>query len=761
MKSSSGMCTFGLRLDRPRHYPRLRVTLVYLLLDKNTRVVGLLQARPPGAMKAVAKGKKVAGAVALAGATTKTTCSSAPALAIRETCYEDDPSMETREKSTVWKKQTVPFLKFESRLTIRKLQNKVIVAGVERDEQSEVLPVPCIVPTPATLVSPFVSLADKRCANTFADRKTRTTVSPPKRQSKRVNILGARWRLGEREGYSSSGLLKWPVFADVVFGLSSYTIPESACARLESLEREVSSLPGKDMAGNGSRLFMPVIRLMGWMLGKVWRRLFTRVEVDEKNLAEAKEAFAKQPAIILPSHKSHVDYLMISYVCFAYGIPMPVICAGDNLNIFFLGRILRLAGCFFIKRNFSASDQSTYRTACRIYIRDLLKPPADGGANLPLEFFMEGGRSRHGKLMRAKLGMLRMVVEAMKHGGDRDCTFVPVALTYDVVPEGKDYAQQLLGKQKMPESTTMVLSMAYELYTTRKSFNCGCAYVRFAKSLSMTCLLEKCNENLEEIAIEVQRAIALAGVIPATALVATALLSLRLQGNRLSIEKVSRCTKQIESFVLLAGGEVPSTPWNITLILEQLGCCVYADGYMKFDAGDPIVVLQLSFLRNQLLHFFTGAFQGIERQILSNEYQYGLEDFPVEEVAVADLPFFRQLLRSFSLPYLEAYWVAALTELDQSGCYERASLIKEARQEVRSRIRCGELNCAEALSKDTLANGLAWCQGYGSANAANLPHILYNAVVQARGSRPGIVHNISRRKRNKRDYLPIGRAFVL
>ena len=117
---------------------------------------------------------------------------------------------------------------------------------------------------------------------------------------------------------------------------------------------------------------MFVVRTMGWMLGKVWRRLFSTVKVDEMNILKAREISMEKPIVLLPSHKSHVDYLMMSYICFAYNFPMPVICAGENLNIFGIGVMLRYAGCFFMKRSFRSLDMAKYRIACKKYVHGVL-----------------------------------------------------------------------------------------------------------------------------------------------------------------------------------------------------------------------------------------------------------------------------------------------------------------------------------------------------------------------------------------------------
>ena len=107
------------------------------------------------------------------------------------------------------------------------------------------------------------------------------------------------------------------------------------------------------------------------------------VEVDENNILACRQAAIGKPMVLLPSHKSHVDYLMMSYICFAYNLPMPIICAGENLNIPGVGRILRYAGCFFMKRSFRSKTMDKYRKACSKYVNGVLRLYESGTAGMP------------------------------------------------------------------------------------------------------------------------------------------------------------------------------------------------------------------------------------------------------------------------------------------------------------------------------------------------------------------------------------------
>ena len=124
--------------------------------------------------------------------------------------------------------------------------------------------------------------------------------------------------------------------------------------------------------------------------------MFSAIEVDEAGIERLRELAKEGTLVLLPSHKSHMDYLALAWVLYRHKLQLPLIAAGDNLNFFPVGAIFRRAGAFFIRRSF-AGDR-LYAAVVDAYVRRLIK---DGA---PLEFFLEGGRSRTGKLLPPKLG---------------------------------------------------------------------------------------------------------------------------------------------------------------------------------------------------------------------------------------------------------------------------------------------------------------------------------------------------------------------
>ncbi|KAL2159496.1 hypothetical protein VTH06DRAFT_2501 [Thermothelomyces fergusii] len=159
----------------------------------------------------------------------------------------------------------------------------------------------------------------------------------------------------------------------------------------------------------------------------------------------AEEAARKKQSIIfLPCHRSHVDYVSMQMICYRLGLALPVVVAGDNLNFPIVGSFLQHAGAMYIRRSFG--DDQLYSTLVQTYIDVLLQ----GGYNL--ECFIEGGRSRTGKLLPPKFGILNFVLDSLLSGRVEDAIICPVSTQYDKVIETEGYVTELLGVPKKKEN---------------------------------------------------------------------------------------------------------------------------------------------------------------------------------------------------------------------------------------------------------------------------------------------------------------------
>ncbi|AXW86871.1 glycerol-3-phosphate 1-O-acyltransferase [Lonsdalea britannica] len=234
------------------------------------------------------------------------------------------------------------------------------------------------------------------------------------------------------------------------------------------------------------------VRLTDRVLGWTWNRLYQGINVHN---AERVRQLAQDghEIVYIPCHRSHMDYLLLSYVLYHQGLVPPHIAAGINLNFWPAGPIFRRLGAFFIRRTFKGSK--LYSTLFREYLGELFT------RGYSVEYFVEGGRSRTGRLLDPKTGTLAMTLQAMLRGGTRPITLVPIYIGYEHVMEVGTYSKELRGATKEKEG---FLQMVRGL---RKLRNLGQGYVNFGEPLPlMTYLNNKVPQWRDAIdPIEAQR----------------------------------------------------------------------------------------------------------------------------------------------------------------------------------------------------------------------------------------------------------------
>ena len=186
--------------------------------------------------------------------------------------------------------------------------------------------------------------------------------------------------------------------------------------------------------------------LVRWLL----KFMFDGVTVNDEMLAKIKTAYRNGPLILIPCHKSHIDYLILSYIMLKNNMPGPHIAAGKNLSFWPLGPLFRIGGAFFIRRSFKGAV--LYSKIFTEYIYKLLEE----GFNI--ELFLEGGRSRTGKLLRPQLGLLSIIINACKNGACADLNLVPVYIGYDRVLEESAYINEIEGGHKEDENIKQVIN---------------------------------------------------------------------------------------------------------------------------------------------------------------------------------------------------------------------------------------------------------------------------------------------------------------
>ena len=329
----------------------------------------------------------------------------------------------------------------------------------------------------------------------------------------------------------------------------------------------------------------PMVRSLSFMLTPVWNRIYRGVLVH--HLEKFKQAAPGFEVVYVPTHRSHMDYLLLSYLLYTHGVVPPHIFAGINLNLPVVGSILRKGGAFFARRSFKGN--ALYSAVFREYMAQLIA----GGYSI--EYFIEGGRSRTGRLLQPKAGSLAMTVRAYLRQPSRPVLFQPVYIGYEKLMEGRSYLDELSGKPKAKESIWHLLMGIPKVLRS----NYGQVAVNFGEPIKLNDVLaahagwdgapvaedEKpawLSDTIDELAQQIQVSVNRAADINPINLLAMSLLAV------LTITPLSPAE-------IIAYGE--SMQW-IRRVQHPLGDVLMAE-------GDNAVLL--SYFRNNVQHVFVAA----------------------------------------------------------------------------------------------------------------------------------------------------------
>jgi glycerol-3-phosphate O-acyltransferase len=218
----------------------------------------------------------------------------------------------------------------------------------------------------------------------------------------------------------------------------------------------------------------PVVRVFHRFLTWVWTRLYDGVELN--NFDTVTGVAPDHEIVYVPCHRSHIDYLLLSYIVYQQGLMIPHIAAGSNLNLPIVGGILRRGGAFFLRRSFKGNR--LYAAVFNEYLHMVI---ARGN---PIEYFVEGGRSRTGRLLQPRPGMLAMTVQSYLRDATRPIVFLPVYIGYEKLFEGRSYVGELMGRPKQKES---LWSLILSVRSLKKNF--GKVHVNFGEPIKLADVL--------------------------------------------------------------------------------------------------------------------------------------------------------------------------------------------------------------------------------------------------------------------------------
>lgn len=486
-------------------------------------------------------------------------------------------------------------------------------------------------------------------------------------------------------------------------------------------------------------------------------RIYSGVEFDAADAEEIRKAARRGTVVYVPCHRSHLDYILISWASFCQHIQPPHIAAGINLSFWPAGPFLKRCGAFFIRRSFRGDR--LYEAVLTGYVRELTRQ------GYTQEFFIEGGRSRTGKLLRPRTGMLGMYLDAAHDRLGGDVLFVPMALGYERVVEEKEYFRELTGGEKRKEDirglvkTTGVLRRRY-----------GRVYVKSGPAISGREYIESLGVDyagldaegrramLQDLGERILHAIHQVTVVTPSAVAATVLLSHERRGLALR-EFERRALFLVE--MLVARGAVLSRAMSepgrgLAQSLERLAADRHVEVFDREDPDRAVVAipaerrLTLDYYKNNIVNHFadasmlalalrTGDGEALAEPELRDRFAflYGLfaEEFTHPPDRTVDDAFAAaraellahgvveaeegglgpasaekvQFLSAILVNFLESYRVVigALRDLGASGRAEpEKAMVKRILVEGRKMYMTEDVTRQEALSKTNYENAL-------------------------------------------------------
>ncbi|CAO1406276.1 unnamed protein product [Diamesa serratosioi] len=217
------------------------------------------------------------------------------------------------------------------------------------------------------------------------------------------------------------------------------------------------------------------LRLLGSLTTYLTNQIYTSILINEKSLRHMKSTLGNEQVLYLPSHRSYVDFIMVSYVFFSFDLEIPVVAAGMDFHAMMgLGEMMRKTGAFFMRRTFVGN--SFYWKVFKEYMHELMTANDTG-----TEFFIEGTRSRSFKALTPKTGLLTMALEPYFMGELHDIKVVPISVSYEKPLEEQLFVYELLGIPKPKESTMGFL----KAITNLKNQNYGKICMDFGEPMSV------------------------------------------------------------------------------------------------------------------------------------------------------------------------------------------------------------------------------------------------------------------------------------
>lgn len=389
----------------------------------------------------------------------------------------------------------------------------------------------------------------------------------------------------------------------------------------------------------------------------MWTYVYAGVDVRDEDLERLRQASRDGVSVLTPCHRSHMDYMLLSSMMYENDIIVPHIVAGDNLAFFPFGWYFRRSGAFFIKRSFKG--ERLFPVLFQAYMTHLMRE------GYTLEFFLEGGRSRTGKLLPPKLGVLSNTVEAgieARLGRSLgEVSYLPIAVSYEQVVEERPYARELGGEPKKKETLAGVIKASGVLF---KRY--GRVYARVGEPIKLSEFVDSLpapwetldrehkREALQSLGERILHRIDRLAVVLPTGLVALALLARAAPAHPARLLRTR--VDWIDAFLQREGAEFSTSLTHREPAIREALARFMSEGLVeRIDTAEDAVYrvvgsrrITLEYYKNQLLHFFVPAsllaavIRGrrsdqVTADELSNDFRLQLFLFRYEFVFDADL----------------------------------------------------------------------------------------------------------------------------
>lgn len=516
---------------------------------------------------------------------------------------------------------------------------------------------------------------------------------------------------------------------------------------IEKLRKRAESIFDEMAAEYNGAIFA----MVSWCFIRIWHRMFQGLETIgfETVIEKAKH----HPIVMVPCHRSHLDYLILSYLFHLNFVSPPHIAAGKNMAFGPMGPIFRASGAYFIRRSFG--DDEVYKHVFGRYLQFLIRE------GYTQEFFIEGGRSRTGKIMTPKLGMLTGIVNAYVDGARRDLYLVPVSIHYGRIVEEEAYQAELSGDEKEPESMSGLVRASRFLKQKYGSVyvsfaepislgeELGERKVRFAEQAGAAEVEEEKRRFIQRLGFRILRDVNGAAVAGATSISSTVLLGSQHFGFRYR-EFRERADALYRLVQFLGIRPTASLVRNAGTFRESMAF-LSSNGLIEVlprGREEVLVVrhgrrLALDFYKNNLIHAFlipslvvTCLREGTAPESLVDRIWWWLDLFryefplpPRDKLAmlvdrllfwfdetgarkdgriVEDHPLAAALVNVLQ-NFREAYYVVALTVLHRLGTdgATQKALLEEIRKYYKTCLLLGEVTKSEGAGDVTLRNALS------------------------------------------------------